>query len=42
MKDNFLKLMFNILKNHLSFIITYQFLPERTKIEEAEKLIATL
>ena len=39
-KDIFFKLMFNILKNYINFIIIYHFLLERMKIEKFEKLVA--
>ena len=42
MKDIFLKLMFNIFKNYMTFTMIYHFLPERIKIEKAEKLVANL
>ena len=40
MKDIFLKLMFNIFKNYMTFTMIYHFLPERIKIEKVEKLVA--
>ena len=40
MKDIFLKLMFNILKNYMNFIMSYHFSPERMKIEKVGKLVA--
>ena len=42
MKDIFLKLIFNILKTYMNFIMIYHFLLERMKIETVEKLVATL
>ena len=42
MKDIFLKLIFNILKTSMSFIMIYHFLLERTKIEKVQKLVANL
>ena len=36
------KLMFNILKNYLNFIMIYHFFSERMKIEKAENLVANL
>ena len=39
-KDIFSKLMFNILKNYIKFF--YQFLPERMKIENVQKLVTSL
>ena len=42
MKDCLLKLMFNILKNYVTFTMIYHFLPERMKIEKVEKLVANL
>ena len=37
-KDIFLKLMLNILKDHINFLNYLPFLPKRMKIEKAEKL----
>ena len=42
MKDIFLKLIFNILKTYMNFIMIYHFLLERMKIETVEKLVANL
>ena len=42
MKDIFLKLIFNILKTYMNFIMIYHFLLERMKIEVVEKLAANL
>ena len=42
MKNIFWRLMFSILKNCMNFIIIYDFLPERMKIQNVEKLVATL
>ena len=42
MKDIFLKLMFNILKNSRNPHNDLQFLLERIKIEKVEKLVANL
>ena len=42
MKDIFLKLIFNILKTYMNFIMIYHFLLERMKIEVVEKLVANL
>ena len=42
MKDIFLKLIFNILKTSMNFIMIYHFFRERTKIEKVEKLVANL
>ena len=42
MKDIFLKLIFNILKNYMNFIMILTLLPERMKIEKVEKLVANL
>ena len=42
MKDSFLKLMFNILKNYINFIIIYCYLQERMKLEKVKKLFANL
>ena len=42
MKDIFLKVMFNTLKNYMNFIIIYPFLPKRMKAENIEKLVAKL
>ena len=43
MKDIFLKLMFNILKSYIKFIMIYYFYPaERKKIEIVAKLVANL
>ena len=39
-KDILLKLMFNILKNYMTFTMIYQVFPERMKI--VEKLVANL
>ena len=39
MKNSFLKLMLNILKNHMNFIMVCQFLAERMKIEKLKKLV---
>ena len=41
-KDIFLKLMFNILKIYIIFLIIFFFLPERMKIEKFEKLVSNL
>ena len=41
-KDTFLKLMFNIVKNYMNFIMIYHFLQERIKNEKIEKLVANL
>ena len=41
MKDIFLKLMFNILKNYMKFTMIYH-LPERMKTEKVKKLVASL
>ena len=35
----FFDLMFNILKNHMNFIMVYQFLAERMKTEKLKKLV---
>ena len=40
MKDISLKLMFNILKNYMNFIISLWFLSERMEIEKVKKLLA--
>ena len=42
MKDSFLKLMFNILKNYINFIMIYCYLQERMKVEKVKKLFANL
>ena len=42
MKDIFLKLMSNILKNCMTFTNDLSFLPERMKIEKVEKIVAIL
>ena len=42
MKCTFLKLMFNIMKNYMNFIIVYQFYQKKMKIEKVEKLEANL
>ena len=42
MKDNFLKLMFNILKKLGEIRNKLQFLPGRMKIEKGRKLVANL
>ena len=41
MKD-FLDLIFNSLKNCMTFKMIYHFLPEKMKIEKVEKLVANL
>ena len=43
-KDIFSKLMFNVLKNCINFIMIYHetILPERMKIEKIEKLVTNL
>ena len=41
-KEIFSKLMFKILKKYMTFIIFLPFLPERMKIEKAEKLDTNL
>ena len=38
MKDIFSKLIFNILKNFMNFIMIYHFLPERMRIEKVKQL----
>ena len=40
MKDSFLKLMFSILKNYMTFAMIYFFLPERMKIGKVENLVS--
>ena len=42
MKDIFLKLMFNILKNYMNFIMILPFLPQGMKVENFEKLVTNL
>ena len=42
MKDIFSKLIFNILKNYITFTMIYQFLSERMNIEKVEKLVGNL
>ena len=45
MENIFMKLMCNILKDYMNFIIIYNylpFLPERIKVEKVEKLVANL
>ena len=42
MRDVFLKLMLNVLKNYMNFTMIYHFLPERMKTEKVEKLVANL
>ena len=42
MKDIFVTLMFNILKNYMNFIMIYPFLSERMKIEKVENVEANL
>ena len=39
-KDIFLKLMLNILKNYINFVMIYHFLPERMKIEKVKNLVS--
>ena len=40
MKDILLKLIFNILKNYMNFMMIFSFSPDRKKIEKVEKLVA--
>ena len=42
MKGIFLKLMFNILKNYMNFIMIYHFCHKRITIEKVEKLVDNL
>ena len=42
MKCTFLKLMFNIMKDYMNFIIVYHFYQKKMKIEKVEKLEANL
>ena len=42
MKCTFLKLMFNIMKNYMNFIIVYQFYQKKMKTAKVEKLEANL
>ena len=42
MKGIFLKLMFNILKNYMNFIMIYHFCHRRMTIEKVEKLVDNL
>ena len=42
MKGIFLKLMFNILKNYMNFIMIYHFCHKRMTIEKVEKLVDNL
>ena len=41
-QDILLKLIFNIKKKCINFIMTYIFLPKRMEIEKIEKLVANL
>ena len=42
MKDIFLKLMFNTLKNYTNFIVTYHFYMKEKKNKKVEKLVTIL
>ena len=42
MKDIFLNLMLNILKNYMNFQTIYHFYQKKTKLEKATKLVANL
>ena len=42
MDDIFSKLMFNILKDYINFILLYHFYQKKMKIEKVEKLVANL
>ena len=42
MKDVFLQLMFNILKNYMNFIMVYQFYQKQLKLKKSKKLITSL
>ena len=42
MKCTFLKLMFNIMKDYMNFIIVYHIYQKKMKIEKVEKLEANL
>ena len=42
MKDIFLKLMFNILKNYMHFIMIFALSRERIKVERVEELVPNL
>ena len=42
MKGIFLKLMFNILKMYMIFIMIYNFYQKKLKIRKVEKLVANL
>ena len=42
MDDIFSKLMFNILKDYMNFILLYHFYQKKMKIEKVEKLVANL
>ena len=42
MKGIFLKLMFNILKNYMNFIMIYHFCHKRVAIEKVEKIVDNL
>ena len=42
MKDILLKLMFNILKYYVNFIMVCRFYLKKTKIEKVKKLVADL
>ena len=41
-KDIFLKILFNILKIYMIFIMICRFIPKRMKIKKVEKLVANL
>ena len=42
MKDIFLQLMFNILKNYINFIIIYHFYQKELKLKKIKKLVTNL
>ena len=42
MKNIFLKLMYNTLKNYINFIMIYHFYLKKMEIEKVEKLVANL
>ena len=42
MRDVFMKLMLNVLKNYMTLTMIYHFLPERMKTEKVEKLLTNL